>query len=317
MNLGFLTVFINIFVLILLGVPGYIFRKLNILREKDSKPLVLLLIYVTQPFLIIMCFQGKQYSPDILGSIFQMFIFSVAIHLIILLLAKLIFDRFNIKKDIKGVFIFASAFSNCGYIGIPVINSLFRGSIDLSEMLIYVSIYIAVFNIINWTIGIYIISGDKKYMSLKNAIINPSTIAILIALPMFFTGFNLNDKFYELAAAFKMFGDMTTPLSMTIIGIKLAEMPFKQIFSDKYVYLNSFIKLIIMPIIMLLILQIFAGHINILVKYVIVIVAAMPVATLTVVNTEKFGGDSNTATKSMLCSTLLSILTIPLICMLF
>jgi predicted permease len=121
--------------------------------------------------------------------------------------------------------------------GIPVINALFRGSAGLSEMLIYVSVYIAVFNIVNWTVGIYIISGNKKYITVKNALINPTTVALVIALPLFFLGVSLDERFAELASAFRMLGDMTTPLSMIIIGIKLAEMPLKRYFPLLRVYI--------------------------------------------------------------------------------
>ncbi len=315
MNLNFITVLINILVLILLGAPGYFFRKIKMLGEKDSKPLVVLLIYITQPFLIIMSFQGKKYTPDILMPMFWVFLFSLLIHVFILLAAKPLFNRFNISRDKKGVYTFASAFSNCGYMGIPVINALFRGSAGLSEMLIYVSVYIAVFNIVNWTVGIYIISGNKKYISVKNALINPTTVALVIALPLFFLGVSLDERFAELASAFRMLGDMTTPLSMIIIGIKLAEMPFKQVFSSPFAYISSFIKLLISPVLVFLAVSLIPG-ISRLALFVLVIITAMPTATVTVANAERFGGDSHAAAQAMLCSTLLSVFTIPLVCLL-
>lgn len=314
MKLDFLTVLINISVLMLLGVPGYIFRKKKIIGEKDTKPLVVLLIYITQPFLILMSFQGKQYTQDILGSMGWVFGLTLFIHLVMLFIAKMIFSKTAIDKKKKGVFIFASAFSNCGYIGIPVISSLFKDYNNLSEMLIYVSIYIAVFNLVNWTIGIYIISGDKKYISIKNAVVNPTTIALFVALPLFFLKISLFEIFVELADAFKMFGDMTTPLSMTILGIKLAEMPLREIFISGHVYLTSFIKLILMPLLLLGIIKLLTGYLSLEVIYVLIIISAMPTATLTVANTERFGGDSYAAAKILLCSTLLSVISLPLIC---
>lgn len=316
MKLDFLTVLINISVLMLLGVPGYIFRKKNIIGEGGTKPLVILLLYITQPFLIIMSFQGEKYSPDILGSMGIVFVFAVIIHFIMLFLAKIIFAKFNIDKSKKGVYIFASAFSNCGYIGIPVITALFYDSPYLSVMLMYLSVYIVVFNIINWTVGIYIISGDKKYISIKNALINPTTLALVVALPLFFLGITLKDYVLPIANAFNMIGNMTTPVSLIILGIKLAEMPIKDLFTTKLVYLTSALKLLIMPLIMLGIMLLFNTSISKLIIYVLVIVTAMPVATLTVANAERFGGDSYTAAKCMLCSTILSIFTIPAVCLL-
>ena len=316
MKLDFLTVLINISVLMMMGIPGYIFRKKNIIGEGGAKPLVVLLIYITQPFLIIMSFQGQKYSSDILGKMGIVLALSVIIHFIMLFTAKIIFDIFNISRDKKGVYIFASAFSNCGYIGIPVVTALFFNSPYLAEMLIYLSVYIVVFNIINWTVGIYIISGDKKYISFKNAIINPTTLALIVALPLFFMGITISEYTQPVANAFNMIGEMTTPISLIILGIKLAEMPITQVFTTKSVYLVSLLKLIVMPLVILAIMLVLGNFIPDIIIYVMVVVTAMPVATVTVANADKFGGDSYSAAKCMLCSTLLSIITIPLICLL-
>ncbi len=315
MNLDFFTVLINIGILLLLGLPGYIFRKNKMLEGRDSKPLVILLIYITQSFLIIMSFQDKEYEPSILASIGWVALFSFLAHLLILAIAWLVFG-FEKDRKARGVYTFASAFANCGYMGLPVISALFYGSPILPELRIYVSFYIAVFNIVNWTIGIYIISGDRKYISLKNALVNPTTIALAVALPLFFLKVKIADYSPQLARAFSMLGDMTTPLSMIILGIKLAEMPFLQVFSSWKVYLVSLLKLFAMPF-LLMALMIPASHLmGDVARYAVLIVAAMPVATLTIANTERFGGDSLAAAKCLLCSTLLSALTIPLICQL-
>jgi hypothetical protein len=317
MKLDFMTVLINIFTLLLLGAPGYVLRKVKFFGEKDVKPFVILLIYVTQSFMIIMSFQERSYSPDILGGMAAVFIFSLVIHIVALFAAGFIFDKFKISKDKKGVYTFASAFSNCGYMGIPVINSLFRQSADKAEMLIYVAVYVMVFNIVNWTAGIYIISRNKKYISLKNAFINPTTISLAVALPLFFLNIKIADISPELNSSMKMLGEMTTPVAMIIIGIKLAEMPIGQVFNSPLVYFTSFIKLIGAPLLMYGMLYIF-GFVGIskVAFIVLMIITAMPTATITVANAERFGGDSLCAAKTMLCSTLLSMFTIPLICLL-
>jgi predicted permease len=315
MKLDFFTVLINIGILLLLGLPGYIFRKNGMLKGGDSKPLVILLIYITQSFMIIMSFQDKEYEPSILSSIGWMALFSALAHIIMIAIAWLIFS-FEKDRKARGVYTFASAFANCGYMGLPVISALFYGSPILPELRIYVSFYIAVFNIANWTIGIYIISGDRKYMSIKNALINPTTVALAVALPLFFLKVRIADHLPQLARAFSMLGDMTTPLSMIILGIKLAEMPFRDIFSSWKVYLVSFLKLIAMPLLMMALILPAGPLLGDVARYAIVIIAAMPVATLTIANTERFGGDSLAAAKCLLGSTPLSALTIPLVCQL-
>ncbi|MDD4002791.1 MAG: AEC family transporter [Clostridia bacterium] len=316
MSLNFFEVLLNISILMLLGVPGFILRKTNVLKSQDSKSLAVLLLYITQPFLIIMSFQGKTYEREILGSLGIIAIGSIAIHLIMLAIAYFVFSKISLEKKQKGVFTFASTFANCGYMGIPVISMLFFGKDYLAEMLIYVSVYITVFNVINWTVGIYIISGDKRFISIKNAVLNPATIATLIALPLFFAKINLSSISVQLTDAFNLLGNMTTPISMIIIGLKLAEMPFKEIFSSKYVYLTTFLKLIVMPLIMYCLLLPFKADISPVVIAVLLIISAMPTAANTVANADRFGGDSLNAAKAMLCSTILCVLTLPVITLL-
>jgi predicted permease len=316
MDLDLLTVLLNIGILILIGVPGYVFGKAGLLKGQDSKPLSALLIYVAQPFMIIMSYQGKIYHPDILGSLGITILLAAVAHLAMLLVAHFAFSFTKAEKAQKGILIFCSAFANCGYMGIPVIKLLFAQSPNLAEMLIYLSMYITVFNLLNWTIGIYIISGNKKFISIKNAFINPATISIFIGLVLFFAKININAASPEIANAFNLLGDMTIPLSMIILGMKLAEIPFKEIFSSKYIYITVFIKLIIMPLFAFGITYLLRGVISELVIYIVVIIAAMPVATNSVANADRFGGDSLSAAKAMLCSTLLCVITLPLVTLL-
>lgn len=316
MNLEFFLVLLDIGLLILIAIPGFIFRKINILKSEDSRPLVVFLLYITQPFLIIMSFQGKTYSPDILGSLGITFLFASIIMIIMIFLSGAVFAKTKLDKRQKGVYIFASAFPNCGYLGLPLLSMLFSQSEYLPDMLIYASIFITAYNIINWTVGIYIISGDKKYISLKNAFLNPASLALMIALPLFFLKININDISPKVADVFNMIGQMTTPLSMTIFGIKLAEMPLKKIFASVHVFMASFLKLIAMPLIMFGLLLFFKDIIETPVIYVLILISAMPTAANTVANADRFNGDSLTAAKCMLLSTLLLIITLPVITLL-
>lgn len=312
MAIDFFTVLISVFALILLGVPAFIARKLKKLKSESTNTLSFLLIYITQPFLILMCFDTISVNEIVWADMGYVIALAAFMHICMLLIGKLVFLKSkSATRAQKGVLAFAAAFSNCGYIGIPVVRAIFSQHPQLSVMLIYVTMYLVVFNIINWTIGVYFISGDKKHISLKNALINPTTITLAVALPMFFMQFNLSAFSLPIADSFRLIGDMTTPLSMLILGIKLADIKIISLFNEVSVYVSAILKLLLMPLITLIILKLTGAPAHI--TAVMFIITAMPTATLTVANAENFGGDSTLATKVTLSSTIISIITLPIL----
>lgn len=309
MNLNIFTVFMSVASLLLLGVPTYFFRKKNIIGPNSSVPFVKLLIFIAQPFLIFTRFQ--KIDEVVLVDFFTIIGFGAVIHILMILLVKFIFRFVKAENKQKGALSFCAVFSNCGYIGIPVISSIFRGSPDLPLMLLYLTAYLVVFNVANWTYGIYLISGDKKYISFKKAFLNPVVIVVAIGAVFLLLGFKISDYSPQIADTFDILGDLTTPLSLMIIGIKLAETKFSKIFNTPIVYLSVFIKLIIMPIIMLILLKLFP--VSAPMANVLFLLAAMPTATISVANAEQFGGDAETSVKCLLSTTLLCVFTLPLL----
>jgi len=233
----------------------------------------------------------------------------------LLLLAKVVFIK---DKNVEAgkVCTIGSALSNCGFMGIPVIKVLF----DDSQITIYALIYMIVFNIVLWTIGVYVITGDKKYVSVKKAFLNLPTIVLVIALPIFFLNLNLtastNDAIQAIMQFCDYFNNFNAPLPMLIMGIRLADVKFKEIFNSGRVYLVSALKLLVFPIIALLLMWIIsiipAFGIDAKMVTSILICVAMPTATMTMTFAEIFNGDKYTAVKITLQTTLFSILTIPL-----
>ena len=132
---------------------------------------------------------------------------------------------------------------NVGFMGIPVVKALFPNN---PEMLIYVAIINVSFNVISWTLGVYTITGDKSNVSVRRAFLNPPTVALVAALPLFFF------KAYIPAAVFtpiqscaNYLAGMTLPLSMIILGIRLAEIPFGSLFTSPVAYVSAALKLVV------------------------------------------------------------------------
>lgn len=317
-----LTVFITVFTLIIIAVPGFILGKLKMLPEKATKALSTVLLFVCQSALTFMSFQKTEYSGDVLIRMLIVFGFALLAHAVMIVIVMLAIPN---KRQDAGVRVakYASVFGNVGYMGLPFLQSLFPGE---GEIIIYGAVIIAAFNFLSWTIGIYMITGDKKFISLKKAIINPPVIAMLISLPLFIIlqkpiaeigEGNLNLFLSKLIGSVNLLGEMVTPLAMIILGLRLAEMDLKSIFADKWVYITAALKLMICPIIATLIVLPFGDVISENIKYAIFFAMAMPSATTTLLFSEQYGGQPHSASAMVLFSTVASIGTIPLMYLLF
>lgn len=323
MELDFITVLITVLSLVILIIPGYLLTKTGILKEGADKVLSGIVLYVCQPMLMFMSLQ-KEYDEKIAVNMLIVFGLSLLVHLIMIALLYIVFRNKSNSAKIN-VVRFASVFGNCGYMGIPFLQMLFSGSKEIQgEILIYCAIVIAVFNLLNWSVGVYMITGNKKDMSLKKAVLNPTTLATLLGIVLFLTvrkpiaslgSGTLNSFLSKFMGSIDSLGSMVTPTAMILIGIKLAFVPLKQLFLDKWAYISSLNKLVIMPIIAILVVVFLP--IGEQVKYALFFTLAMPSATSTVLFSVQFGGDGDSASVFVLLSTVISIVTIPLMFLLF
>lgn len=317
----FVTVFITVFTLLVLAVPGFVLVKTKLLNKNAESVLSALVLYGAQPVLMFMSFQ-KAYRSDIAINMLVVAGVALLIHLVMIGLMFLIVR--NKEKDAKKNCVrFASVFSNCGYMGLPFLKMLFGES--NSEILIYGAVVIAVFNLVTWSLGIFMMTGDKKQMSFKKAVLNPTTIGIFLGLIVFLTvqtpfatlanGTAVNEFVDKLMATLTIIGDLVTPLAMILIGCKLANVKIKQLFMDKWAYLSCFCKLILMSVITMLAVAFLP--VAPIVKYALLFLLSMPSATATVLFAVQFGGDGETASVSVLLSTVLSMVTIPVMFIIF
>ena len=302
------TVIINTLLLLALGVPGFILAKLKMLDNKAIKPLSNVLLYVCVPFMILKSFLTIEYQPQLLTNILLALVFSLASTLLIMVVALVVFK--NKKAVGQKIYHFACMFSNCGFFGLPFLSALFPGN---DHVILYASMYIIVFNIATWTLGIFILTGDKKYMSVKKALANPAIIFSAIGFVLFLCKVNVP----TIAINFSNFwSTMTSPLSMTVAGIRLACMPTKTLVSDWRAYVACGLRLLVAPALtwcMLTLLGISDQNLF----NTLVIACAMPVAATTVVFAEAFTPKPESSVTCMLLSTILCMVTIPIVCMLF
>lgn len=318
---SFFDVFITVLFLLLLAVPGFIFAKIKMFPKTASGTLSVIVLYGCQPVLIITSFQGCAYDPKIALNMLLVAGIALAAHLIMFALVKLIFFKWEREEKVKLVK-YLSVFSNCGFMGLPFLQSLFTEASLQAELVIYCAVILAVFNVLNWTFGVYIITGDKKEISLKKVLLNPVIISVAVSLVLFFTmqkplvelatvgtvGYKLLTK---LMATLQFLSNMVTPLSMFVIGIRLANIDFKQLLTDKWAYVATGTKLLLMSFVTMFLVAYLP--IASTIKYTIFFLLSMPSATSGAMMAVQYGKDSDFASIGVVLSTICSIVTLPLL----
>lgn len=343
--MGFSTTAVSVLLLVAMAVPGYLLIKTKMLPQKAITYLSVLLLYVSQPFLSIRSFLEVSYTPQLAVNLAIVFGVSLAGQAVIfgvmwLILrrrfddpqqtAELIRDGFiggdsytaepalkaAVARSVSGranrAMVLASAFGNVGFFGVPVLQFLFP---DAHDAIAYSAVFIVTLNLMSWTVGSYLLTGDKKHVSLKRALINPQTVTLVISLPLFFAGVSAGDLPDTINTVIGYLADMTAPLCMIILGMRFALAPVVQLFTDFRVYVASFIKTLVFPLLVYVVLMPF--QMEEMLRVSLVLLSGMPAATINLNLAELYGADQKTAANSILMSTVLSIVTIPLLMLLF
>lgn len=320
--IDFLTVFIAVLSLVMLAIPGYLLAKFKMMPEKATEAFSAMVLYGCQPVLVFMSFQKETFNPQIgLNMLIVAGITAVA-HLLMALIMGLILR--NKSKNAKlSVAKYACVFSNCGFMGFPFLQTIFPNN---GEVMIYGAVVVAIFNVLNWTLGIYMMTGDKKEISVKKIIFNPTIIAVILGFLTFLIAqkplvqfFGTEGTAFDIASkvnsSLNVIGDMVTPLSLTVIGIRLANVKIKQLFLDGTAYLVCIFKLIVMPILVMLLVSFLP--VNVMVKCSIFFLLSMPSATSTALFAVKYDKGGDSASIFVLLTTVLCIITIPIMYLLF
>lgn len=315
----YLKVLLIMVVLFAFILPGFLLRKLKMIAPENLPALSNILLYVCQPMMFLKAFCIKPIEPtfEVLRNILCVFLLSFAGMVAAFFIARLIFRKSKDRKR-TDIYTFMTVFSNCGFIGIPFVDLLTGGD---SKAMLYAITFNVAFNFLIWTLGIYLMTQDIKAITLKKAFINPSVIGVGISLLLFLIPqiniFNM-PAVAPLQQIVLYLGEMTAPLSMMIVGVRAADLSFKDIFIDHPSdYIAAALRLVIAPAIMLAIVMPFRilgvfGDESII-YFAPVIAMAMTPASTAVAYAEKFDGDRTTAARTFISGTLLGIITIPLI----
>ncbi len=305
--------FKNVLMFVVLALPGYVLIKGKILSQEQSGALSKLLMYVGMPFLILTSMINNViFNKDLILTIIVVAVIAIIYTIVSFFISKPL-SVMEKQEKARGMMRFALVFSNNGFLGIPLAMAVFGAD---SMALMVVIIINIITNILMFTLGIYVISGDKSNISLKKALLNPVLIAFVIGLIL--NLLNVKAYFPEAVTFSTHFSNIVTPISMTILGMKMGGVKFLELFKSWKVYYVSAIKLIAMPIVIAL--AVFGVSLilpqNIISVDVVIgtlIAFAMPTAGLSSTFADGYNGDTKGAVAFTLCSTIFSIITIPVL----
>lgn len=288
-----------LFLLILTGIYA---QKKGIITGNNRKKFTDLIIEIILPCNIVNSFL-IEWSYNILINCVAVLIAAVVTQIFYVVLSKQLFKKST--KDRQAVLRYAVICSNAGFLGNPIVESVFG-----SQGLLFASVALIPLRFAMWSSGLKLFTKTDGKSTAKKLLTHPCIIAVFVGFFFMFTQIKLPGFVLKTLSGI---GGSNTAISMIVIGSILAEIHIKEIL-DKELFYYSAIRLIAIPAVVLFILKL-AGT-DSLVTGVIVLLSAMPAGSTAVMLADKYGGNSRFASSCVFLSTVLSLFTIPIVSML-
>ena len=298
MELALITIR-QVFVLFILIGVGYLSARTGAVKPEARQHFSALLVYVVVPCMILNSYFSS-YDPTVFKGIILSFVHSFILIMLGLIIAMILTRNMDSRK--RAILRFALIFSNAGYMGFPLIESLYG-----AEGLLYASSYNTVFNIMLWTFGYAMVSGQIHPKEILHTVITtPAIIAVPLGLIIYMTHFPVPDI---LAKPISLIGAMNTPISMFITGMIIAQSDLGKLIKNADILKAVGIRLILIPACCFIIYGLL--HIDLgMAGDVVLLLEACPCAAITSVFAIKFHYDEELAAGSVVLSTLFSIISL-------
>lgn len=303
---GFNVALVNVVLILLYMTPGYALCKLKMVDADHLPTVSTLLLYGCSPCMIISSFLNIEYSLRYLAKMGVFFVVTLAIQSLFMFIIFLIFNK-KYEDSRYRILTIGSVLGNVGFFGMPLIKEM----LPTHPMVIcYSSTYVVSMNVLVFTVGVYCLTKDKNFITLKAGIFNPSSMAFMVAIILYLTHApNWLPDFTQ--SAIDALGKMTTPLCMLILGIRLGKMSIRELFTNWYAYLISFGKLILFPIFSFLCVYLLPFDMPF--KVSVFILSAAPCGSVILNLAEIHKSERELSANILLLSTLLCVFSIPLL----
>ncbi len=283
----------------LLVLTGVLCFKIKIISKESAKSISSLVLLVVNPLVLVVSYQVTFQKKLLTGLLWALTLSAVSIFLAIMLSYVLI----RKKGEHLPLERFSAVYSNCGFMGIPLVNGIYG-----AEGVFYLTSFMAVFNILVWTHGVFLIKEKFNAKMIAEAFKSPAIIATVIGFLLFIFKIQIPETPLK---AITYIADMNTPLAMIAAGASIAQTDFLKALKNIRAYLVSGLKLAAVPIVTALLFS-FLPVSNIVIGTV-VLAAACPTAATGTLFALRFKKDSFYASELFAITTLLSIVSLPII----
>ncbi|HEX2976529.1 MAG TPA: AEC family transporter [Bacteroidales bacterium] len=304
----------QIFILAVVVIIGIIGASVKVITSESKDMLSKVIFNISLPLMLFTNFLKLEATPKLLANSFVVLSVTGLVVFFLLLVGWVSSRVIGIQGREAAVFKAHSMFGNTIFLGFPLINALFG-----PEGLLYASMFQLISNVIMWTVGVIVLTYEKGTSWKKNLkkVINPNTIATLTGFTFFILSFKLPKL---LLTPLSELGSANTWLSMLYIGAMLYLADTAGFFRKKSIFVLSFNRLILAPVILIFLFSLAAILMNSspdkTVASVIILEASMPCMASVVIMARELGADDHLAVGNVFVSTILSILTLPVIMML-
>lgn len=282
------------FLYLLIGYYLFFKKKVTVAGSADIGRV---LLYIVMPATIL-----KSYLIDFSYERLECLILSFMLSVLALLLSIAV-SRMVFKKN-KSIECFGAAFSNAGFIGIPLVQMTLG-----EEAVFYVASFVALLNIFQWTYGVWVLTEDRTVFSLKKIQTNPIVLSFLVGIILFLTPGSLP---VILGNMVEVLASMNGPLAMIVLGTYLAQVEIKILFTEKKIYHCTILRLIAIPALTIVLMSLFPAKYHIL-KLAILIAASAPVGSNVAIFAQLYNQDYKQAVKEICMSTVCCIVTLPIV----
>lgn len=281
---------------------GFILGRKKWLNENTSKQLTNILLSIIMPVALFTAFPRKFHHESLIDFLLGLG-GGLTIFVVLIIASKLLF-RPNKLKGKANYHQFAFIFNNASFLGYPLVQALFG-----DEMMMAYCGFNMMFNISLFSYGVFLFEKKITKKSLKNIFLNPNIVVVLFGFILFIVPFEIElPQFMDSFLTY--IGAIMTPLSLICIGYLLSKADYKNIFKKKRLFITCGLQLTLGPVLTLLVVSILGLPPHI--KVMLVLLQSLPTATTLGLFAEKYGKDTDEASEIVMVSTILSIITLPI-----
>ena len=305
----FAIVFQQVFIMFLLMLIGFVYAKATGMQKAECNRICNILLMIVTPCLLLSNLQ-RPFQQEIVKELLFSLGLAVVSSLFAILAARFLFLPRG-QQENKRIERYAASFGNVGFIGIPLVTGIFG-----AQYAVFAVVFVVVFHVLSWTVGVGMLKGSFREMSWKEALLNPGVLSALVAVPLFVMNITLPSS---LGAVVGYLSSLNTPLAMLVCGFFIAGVAWNR-FREKGVLYASLTRLVWIPLLTMLLYWVLGLHrwIDDGVTLVLVnlIAGACPAAIATSMMSARYGLDGEYASVIVAVTTVGCLVTVPLIAML-